>query len=699
MPLAPARPARLLLACLALLLAAPLRAQAGSLTPQATGRETSYDDKTKELVLRGDARLTYGELVLLADEIRYNGESQTVTAVGHFVLSTANRRLVADHGTYNLADGTLHIRHLRLGQFPIYLMGDTVDGTLDHLVLTNATIFFRENARYSPSIKARRLVYQRDRIVAGEDLELGLLGGHFLKLPKFEHDLHTDLISYLSGRLGYRRNLGALAEFGVHLPVAEGSRLGVDGGLYGARGVMIGPSGNYSLVRDGRFARGFFRSGYINDHGDKLRDILGRPVPEERGYFEWQHQQRAGRFSLNGQFNYWSDSEIVRDFRPKFFFPVQQPDSFLEAAYTGDNYVLSAFSRLHPNRYHRVQERLPEVRFDLLPFPIGGGLYERFNAGFAVLEEDSYLATPRQRSTRLDAYYGLERPIAPAPWLTVTPVAGGRFTRYADAGGAKSTYTRTFAEVGFDAALRASGTFDYQNAIWEIDGLRHLIEPRLSYRYAPRADDGRPFIPALDRQVFTTHLPPLSLADQRNVDQLDRLDTLRLSLPNTLQTRDPVYGSRDLAALNFAADYRFSGHTAGRRALSDIYTEVALTPAPWLRFEAFHRFNPHTPAQDELNYGIELTDQHWWSVRLASHFLRQDYEEYLLDYRQRLNEVFDLNGRWRYDARHSRFNEQTYGVSHRLGQTWAIRYEVSFAEGPRRESSFGFNLEVELLKF
>ena len=35
----------------------------------------------------------------------------------------------------------------------------------------------------------------------------------------------------------------------------------------------------------------------------------------------------------------------------------------------------------------------------------------------------------------------------------------------------------------------------------------------------------------------------------------------------------------------------------------------------------------------------------------------------------------------------------------RLGQTWAVKYEMSFFDGPRRESSFALNLEVELLKF
>ncbi|MBA4138397.1 MAG: hypothetical protein C0518_13895 [Opitutus sp.] len=691
------------LLCAALVPAAFLRAQTEPAPivrlPDATGRETVYDDATKQLVLRGDARLVYGDIILTADEIRYDRAANSVTAKGRFILTNVGRRLVADEGIYNLTTGFLQVRNLRVGEFPIYLTGESVEGTFDRMVFTNATIFFREDAAYAPSIKARRVTYQQGRIVAGEGLQLGLLGGHFINLPHFEHDLRTDLISYFMAKVGYRRNLGLFGEADLRIPVALGVRLGADVGLYSARGFMIGPAAAYRHGGDDNFVRGNFTSGYINDHGDRLTDILGAPVPEERSFIEaWHRQQLGSRVSLNGQFTYWSDSEIQRDFRPRNFFPVQQPDSFLEGVYAGDNFLVSAFARVHPNRYHRIQERLPEIRFDLLPHAAPAGFYERATASFAVLEEDAFLNVPQQRSTRLDAYYGLERPFAPAPWFTFTPVAGGRVTHYADARGGKDEYTRTIGEIGFDARFRSSATFDYKNDAWEIDGLRHLVEPRLSYRYAPKADDGRAYIPNIDRRVFSTYLQPLSIADQRNIDDLDRLDTLRLSLYQTLQTRDKLYGSRDLATFNLAADYRFS-RSAGQRPLSDIHTEIAVMPATWMRLEVYQRFTPQNSTNQELNYALELIDQEWWSVRVSSHFLRNDYEEYALDYRQRLNEVFDVVGRWRYDVKRSRFNEQTYGVWQRLGQTWAVKYEASFFEGPRRESSFGFNVEVELLKF
>ena len=675
-------------------------ARAEGVQPEVTGKNFTYHDATKESVVTGDAKLTYGEVLLTADEIRYNTNTDTVVATGHFNLTYGKRRLVADDGTYNLKTRGIHVRNLRLGEFPVYLSGESVEGTLDELEFNNATIFFRENAGYTPSIRARHLIYKQGKIVKAEGLGLGLLGGHFVSFPHFEQALDAAFISYLTGRVGYRGNLGIFTELGAHLPVATGVKLGADVGLYSSRGVMFGPSGTYHRTNPTDSVTGFFRSGYIYDlGGDRKTDVLGVPVPHHRSYLEWQHQQNIGEhFTLNGQFNYWSDSEVLRDFNHKEFDLVQQPDSFLEAAYTQDNYSLSAFARVHPNPYHRVQEHLPEVRFDLMPSTLIPGLYERGSASVAVLESDAFGTDPKLRTTRYDAYYGLEHPINPTPWFNFTPVAGARVTHYTNAIGGREDYTRTLGEIGFDAHLLASGTSDYKNAVWDIDGLRHLVEPKLSYRYAPEAARGRAYIPPIDQRVFSTYLQPLSIGDSRNIDDLDALNTLRFQLNNTFQTRDTNYGSRNLASLNFAADYRFDGATA-RRGLSDIYTEFALMPAPWLKWEVFHRIDTHAPKLQEFNTALEIADQKWWTARFATHYLKGNYEEYYLEFRQRLNEVVDITALWRYDARTRRLNEQSYGVWQRLGQTWAVKYEVSWFNGPRRESSFALNLEVELLKF
>ncbi|MES1194797.1 MAG: hypothetical protein ABUL65_02810, partial [Opitutus sp.] len=281
-----------------------------------------------ETVLTGHARVVNGGTTVTADTIRYNTVSTVITATGHFVLSTGRRRLVADEGTYNLTTREINVRNLRVGEFPIYVSGDTVTGTLDELVFTNATVFFRENAGYTPSVKARSLTYARGKIVSAEGLAIGLLGGHFISLPHFEQALDTDFVSFVSGHLGYRGNLGVFAELGLHLPVAPGLSAGADVGLYSSRGVMVGPAASYGSASSD--IRGFIRSGYISDGGDRKTDVLGQPVPRDRRFATWEHRQTYGdHFSLNGEFNYWSDSEVLRDFRHKEFDRVQQPDSFV----------------------------------------------------------------------------------------------------------------------------------------------------------------------------------------------------------------------------------------------------------------------------------------------------------------------------------------------------------------------------------
>ena len=97
-------------------------------------------------------------------------------------------------------------------------------------------------------------------------------------------------------------------------------------------------------------------------------DSLNRPIEQNRGFAEWRHKHKHGeRFTTTASLSYWEDSEVTRDFRDDIFNENQRPDTFIEAAYAGDNFLLSVFSRFRPNDFQLIQERLPEVRFDLLP--------------------------------------------------------------------------------------------------------------------------------------------------------------------------------------------------------------------------------------------------------------------------------------------------------------------------------------------
>jgi len=722
---------------LVLLLAVALPARAQQPFDIRSDGTSTFDLATGESIFTQNVRLTDGSLLLTADEVRSNEKTGVASAHGHVVFTRGAVRLLADHLVYHRADGTFTAEKVRLGDYPYYAEGDTAAGTREEIALTHATVTYGEPGPWQPTLKADKVIYAPGQRLRTENSQAGIGQVQPVPLPKFQQDLKQSLISDVSLTGGYRSSLGAFVDTALHVPVAPGFFLGADAGVYTARGVMFGPAGNYSNASGDLDLRGFFRTGYINDHGDKKTDLLGHAVPENRAFAEWQHQQTlAENLTLDAQLNWWKDSEVVRDFRPRAFFPVQEPDTFIESTYAGANYFVSAFARFQPNSFQRVQERLPEIRFDLLPTSIGGGVVEQFNASYVRLRERGPLETilsnltvnvPGQPVTpssssvlygpnvtllqadRFDAYYALSRPIAPTEWFSITPVAGGRLASYADARfgpvlgivpapavdpSPRLHQTRTLGEVGFDAVLRSSGTFAYQNETWKIDGLRHLFTPRISYRYI-RANEPN-LMPAIDRPVFSTYLQPLGLGDARTVDTMDSANTLRLAFDNVLQTHDPVTGTRDLALLTIANDFNFA---AGHRDLSGLQVEAALMPVHWLQLDAYQRYAPRTARLQEFNTGFTLHDGDAWSVRFSNNFLRDQIEDYAVDGRARINEVYQLLTRLHYDARKRRFNEQAYGLVQNLDNTWRISYVVSLYAGPRRESHFGLNVQIEATGF
>jgi LPS-assembly protein len=665
---------------------------------ESTGDTLEYSEPTREAVLKGHARVSDGTMLLLADEIRYT--TSTVTALGHVEFTHGDVRVLADKLIYHLEDGSFTGEQIRIGNYPFYATGSSVTGSKAEVVVNDASVTFHEPGPFVPRLSARRVTYTSDRRVRTERGQAGVGPVLPIRLPRFQQRLNEPTFSHVSLIAGNSSSLGLHLLAALHVPIATGLNLGADVGIFTKRGLLIGPSGSYA-AQDREQLNGHFRSGYINDHGDKKVDVLGRPVPEDRAYVEWEHhQQITDQLSLTAQLNYWKDSEVLRDFRYQDFFRVQEPDTFVESVYTGQNYFVSAFARFQPNKFQRVQQRLPEVRFDLLPIAVGNGFYEQFNAGAAVLREAPLAGSPRLATDRLDAYYALTRPFTPREWLGITPVVGGRVTHYANSTGALENrdYTRTLGEVGVDAELRSSATFNYTNEQWKIDGLRHLMTPRLSYRYIPEGERGGRYIPSIDRRAFSTYLQPLGLGATRNIDDLHAVNTLRLGLDNTLQTRDRVYGSRDLLIFNAAADLRYH-RDPGERDVSEVHTEFALMPAPWVRLDVYESFAPRSLRLREFNSGLTVHDGDAWSVRLANQFLRDDTEQYDLEGTLRLNEAFETRGLLRYDARKHRLVEQSYGVRQNLANTWLINYAVTLYGGPRRESHFGFSVRIDSIGF
>jgi LPS-assembly protein len=685
--------------------------------PQLTAQATRVTER--ESVFTGEARLAHRDIVLYADEITYDNQDRVAVARGNVILIHGAQRLVAEELTYRLEDRTYSVGRFRVGQGQLLAEGARAEGSPGRIAVSDVSLTHGEPERFAPVLRARELTYEEgeDR---GQDrasvsgARLGLGATDVLPLPALSETPRNPTLASLDVRAGYGSRLGAELNIAATTAVTEDLRLGGDLGLFSKRGVLIGPIGDYDTFdADGLGARGAFRTGYIKDQGDPRTDIRGDLIRDERGYVEWQHHQVvAPSVTFGGQLNYWSDSYVTRDFRRDGYYRVQTPDTWLEAQKLGDNFVVSLFTRVQVNDWSLIQERLPEVRFDGLPVELGAGIYHRVNASVAALREDDP-TTPAGtvRSDRADLYYGVMRPFSPREWMAVTPVVGARITHYerTPAASTRGNYTRVLGEAGFDAELfRMSATWDYKNERWGIDGLRHLVTPKVAYRYSPSADVGRASIPAIDDDPFNTYLRPLGLANRRDIDRLPALNTFRFGVDQTLQTRDRVHGSRDLAELQLAIDQHADSEAAATqgaaRNRSDLHAFLALNPARWLRFDLYNRTTVQTGQLQELNTGLTIRDADVWSFRLGAHYLEdvigeRQIQEFTATYGMRMSEIWSLVARVRLNSRTGDITEQGITFSQRLSRFWTAHYEFSAYDGARREGDVGVSVSLETTGF
>jgi LPS-assembly protein len=670
-----------------------------------------------ETVFTGGARLTYDNLLLLADEIRYSPKTQVAHAIGNVSMTRGTQRMLADEMTYNLTDKTYTVKNVRAGTPPYYISGSAVEGGPTSVIIHDATLTFSDPSILTPTLKADSLNYIPGDSVQTKNAQVGVGPFRPIPVPSYKQSVQDPIFSHMTAKAGFGSKMGAYVELGLLAPVTPSLKLGGDLGIYSSRGVLIGPGMEYKSTTGDQTVRGKLTTGYINDQGDRDNDVLRNPIPADRDFVSWEHYQTIGEhLSLLGNVNYWSDSYVVRDFRPEEYKNVQNPDNFFEGTYTQDSYVLSAFTRFQPNNYEAVQQRLPEVRFDGLPIEMGSGIYHRFNASFAVLRDaeptNAIVAGPTLTSDRLDAYYSLTRPFTPREWLSVKPVVGARFTYYDQAQAGRDNYSRMLGEIGFDAELHGNATYDYKNERWGIDGLRHEVTPYVSYRYIPEASKGQRYIPPIDRDTFATYLQPLGLGDRRDIDTLKNTTTLRLGLDNVLQTRDKNYGSRNLVDLNMATDWSLDPQGAAR--FSAIQTQLLVTPANWVQFDLYQNVTPDDMRLRELNMGVTFRDAKVWSLRLGSDYLEkttyQSYatalplpinglQQYTAELHYFLNEVYEAITMVAYDSQRGQFTRQDYGLRQNIRNVWFISYLLAFSEGDTRESSVGFSVRIELAKF
>lgn len=682
-----------------------------------------FDEDSQRLVARGDAQLDFDNTRIRADRITYYQEFFLADADGNVAITRDGGRLIADRLSFDGQENIFSVDVLRTGQWPYYVSGVSAGGTTDNTTIQGAMVYYGNPSPFGLSVSSNEVQYVNDdasEYVSMDGATFRLGSVPFFYLPGYRHYL-SDATYLIDAHAGQDSKLGYYLQTTTLFPVASWLRAGANVDYYSKRGLLAGPTAQYVFNSSSQNITGAITTGAIEDQGSRAErdvDIFGRQIDADRGFAEWRHKHHIGeRFTATATASYWSDSEVTRDFRDDIFNENERPDNFAEAAYAGDNWIVSAFGRLRPNQFQLVQERAPEVRFDLLPIPIfNTGAYQRASASYLSLREDfddNALAIPLEgEADRFDLTYRIERPFLITEWLTLTPLAGARFTQYEDqqidpffltapASTIDDSFSREIYEVGFDLEARAFATYPSVNKTWGIDGLRHLVRPVLRYRYFSDPDDVNE-IATIDRQAFDLQRPLLDLSDLRNVDEIAETHLVRLGVENLFQTRAKGYGSRTLAALNFYQDILFekAQRYDGRDedTFNATWVELVLNPAPWLKFDLASRFKTKSLTLEELRTRTTIKSGEIWEVGLSTDLLNKHIDQYRLDFIYRINEHYSFLTDVNFDADSGEFTKVRFGLRTRIGSTWELLYALTFREDARRESDVEFNIQLGLAR-
>ena len=238
-------------------------------------------------------------------------------------------------------------------------------------------------------------------------------------------------------------------------------------------------------------------------------------------------------------------------------------------------------------------------------------------------------------------------------WLNVTPRAGGRFTYYSDETGPGGTNGATYRKIfntGVDVSFKSSRLWSgATNSLLDMDGLRHIVQPSVSYAFVPRPSTQPPQLPQFDRSC------PACCSCRFNcpiTTTLIRL-TARTSSASACATRSrpsAPAGLQNLLDWNVLLDWRLHPN-AGQNTFNDLYSGLTFRPRSWLTLESQTRYDINNGYFNLVYNQVTFTPNERWSWSIGHMFTRDGFVDNG-DNLIRSTMFFRVNDNWGFRTEH-----------------------------------------------
>jgi hypothetical protein len=478
--------------------------------------------------------------------------------------------------------------------------------------------------------------------------------------------------------------------------------------LFQKRGVGAGPD---LLWENTALGKGEFRGWYINDQDPGRDPFTNAQIDNNRHRIRFSdavtlRTNLTAKIVLREQ----SDAFVTRDFYESEYRENSQPRSFLEVSQLWSNWSLDFMAQPQVNSFFQTVERLPDAKLTGLRQQIGETpLYYESESSLAYLRFRSGLDNrPEYAAMRADSFHQVLLPQTYFGWLNFVPRVGGRFTQYGETQGDDGVTfedrSRFIFNTGAEVSAKASRVWSgAQNKFFEVNGIRHIIEPSVNYVFVPEPNYRPNELPQFDYEIPSLRLLPIDFPDYNAIDAIDTRNVIRYGLRNKVQTKREK-GIENLLNWAVYTDWRLDP-LPGQSTFSDVYSDLDLRPKSWLTINSQVRYDIRNEQWNAAYHTATITPNDTWSLKLGHMYFRggpefgpdSDNNTIFSSFFYKFNENWGARISHHFEARDGVLEEQYYTV-YRDFRSWTGALTLRLRDNRNGPSDFAiaftFNLKA-----
>ena len=463
----------------------------------------------------GDVELTYGNIVLTANELRFDEGSGEIAATGnvHYRTLDGEQDLRAERLAYNLQSelGTFYEARGRASSAsqggPRLLSTDNpfqFEARIAHKAGEHYTIHDGRVTNCNPSSPWWTLRSSRADVVPGRSAVvrngvLRLRGVPLLYVPYFRKSLKRmpRQSGFLTPTIGNSSRFGRILGQSYYWAINRSFDATFGGTLYTSRGFATNASLRGRPTRNSTFDAVFFD---VRDRGRELDD--GSRLKQGGNSFSMKGQTLFGKgWRGVADLHYLSSLEFRQAFTQTYeeaVFSQIRSIGFVSKNFSSFSFNTSLLRNQHFQSVARhnsvVIRKLPGIEFNSRERRIGpkrAPLWFSFDSSLDLISRTQRSYQTRRFVQRAMFFPRVSTRLS-AKGFTVTPTLGARAVAYGQRrtpGGlvGKNLYRRT-GEIAVDVATPAVERV-FRGPKWLGDRVKHVIEPRLRYRYTRGVED------------------------------------------------------------------------------------------------------------------------------------------------------------------------------------------------------------------